>query len=113
MPVLADPRKNASHRPRRPASNPVAHFQTHLDGLATRPVYGQDRVFRNEPIYPRPTLHPSDRVEFDGTPEHVEIGLVTDPGLDHGPAHDVRGPQRRLVTAYGVLDPYRRFDNFA
>lgn len=42
------PQKDASHRPRRPASNPVAHFQTHLDGLATTGVYVQDPVFCNE-----------------------------------------------------------------
>ena len=113
MPVLDDPRKSASHRPRRPASNPAAHFQTHLDGMATR------ASLRPRPSVPQRTRciqvpsTPSDRVKFDGTSKHVEIGPVTDAGLDHGPAHDVRGPQRRLVTAYGVFNPHRRFDNFA
>lgn len=35
----SDPRQTASHRPRRPASNPAAHFQTHRDGLATPEYY--------------------------------------------------------------------------
>ena len=54
MPVLDDPRKSASHRPRRPASNPAAHFQTHLDGMATRPVYGPDRLSATNPIIQAP-----------------------------------------------------------
>ena len=42
------PRKSASHRPRRPA-DPTAQLQTHLGGLATRPVCGDDQALCNEP----------------------------------------------------------------
>lgn len=41
----------ASHRPRRPASNPVAHFQAHRNGLATAPI-----------VAPRPRALPCSRV---------------------------------------------------
>ncbi len=50
-------------------------------------------------------------VQFDGATEHVEIFGVSDSGLNHRSAHDVRGPQRRFGAADRMLDANRRFDD--
>lgn len=47
-------------------------------------------------------------MEFDRATENIEVSAVADTRLDHGSAHDVRGPEGRFESSYRVFDPQRR-----